>query len=110
MDCIFCKIISGEIPSDTVYEDEYVTAFRDINPLAPVHVLIAPKKHLANILECDDETAARLARAIGEVARRENVDRTGFRAVANCGKDGCQSVDHLHVHLLGGKKLSESLA
>lgn len=109
MDCLFCKIIAGEIPSAKVYEDEYVYAFRDINPQAPVHVLVVPKKHMANVLECDCETAAHLTRAIGVIAAQEGVDKTGFRALTNCGDDGCQSVKHLHIHILGGKKLSENM-
>lgn len=110
MDCIFCKIIAGEIPSQKVYEDERVLAFRDINPQAPVHVLIVPKKHLKNVLECDDETAAAVLRAIREIARSEGVSVSGFRVVTNCGRDGAQSVEHLHFHLLGGDKLSERMA
>ena len=110
MDCLFCRIIAGEIPSAKVYEDENVFAFRDINPQAPVHVLIVPKKHMANALECDGETAAQLTKAIGEIARQEGVAESGFRIISNCGENGCQSVKHLHVHLLGGKKLSETMA
>ena len=110
MDCIFCKIIAGEIPSDKVYEDEHVFAFRDINPQAPVHVLIVPKKHMRNILECDAQTAAAVTEAVGKVARQEGVSFSGFRVVTNCGRDGAQSVEHLHFHLLGGDKLSESMA
>ena len=109
-DCLFCKIIAGEIPSARVYEDDKVYAFRDINPQAPVHVLIVPKKHMANILECDAETAAALADAIRVIARQEGVDESGFRLISNCGADGAQSVNHLHVHLLGGKKLAERMA
>ena len=108
--CLFCKIIAGEIPGDKVYEDDKVYAFRDINPQAPVHVLIVPKKHMANILECDAETAAALTRAIGVIARQEGVAESGFRVISNCGRDGAQSVGHLHVHLLGGVKLSEQMA
>ena len=84
-------------------------AFRDINPQAPVHVLLVPKKHMRNILECDGETAAALTKAIGEVAKLEGVKEDGFRIVSNCGKHGCQSVEHLHIHLLGGKQLSEKM-
>ena len=97
MDCIFCKIIAGEIPSDKVYEDESVLAFRDINPQAPVHVLIVPKKHMRNILECDDATATAVLKAIGEVARQEGVSVSGFRVVTNCGRDGAQSVCLLYT-------------
>ena len=110
MDCLFCKIIAGEIPSAKVYEDEKVYAFRDINPQAPVHVLLVPKKHMKNILECDGETAAALVKAIGEVAKAEGVAEEGFRIASNCGKNGCQSVEHLHIHLMGGEQLSEKMA
>ena len=109
-DCLFCKIIAGEIPGNAVYEDERVYAFRDINPQAPVHVLIVPKKHVSNILECDAETAAALVGAIRTIAKQEGVDESGFRIISNCGHDGTQSVDHLHVHLLGGKALPEQMA
>lgn len=109
-DCLFCKIIAGEIPGNKVYENDKVFAFRDINPQAPTHVLIVPKKHMANILECDGETAAALTEAVGVVARQEGVDQSGFRIVSNCGHDGCQSVNHLHIHLLGGAALTERMA
>lgn len=109
MDCLFCKIIAGQIPSARVYENEHVYAFRDINPQAKTHVLVIPKKHMSNVLECDSETAGRLTAAIGEIARQEGIDQTGFRALTNCGDDGCQSVHHLHVHILGGEKLSEKM-
>lgn len=109
MDCIFCKIIAGEIPSTKVYEDDKVLAFRDVNPQAPVHVLIVPKKHMANVLECDAETAAALTAAIAKVAEIEGVVEDGFRVLSNCGRNGCQSVNHLHIHLLGGKQLSERM-
>jgi len=108
--CLFCRIIAGEIPSDKVYEDDKVYAFRDINPQAPVHVLIVPKVHMANILECDAGTAAALTDAIRAIARQEGIDESGFRVISNCGKDGAQSVNHLHVHLLGGKQLAERMA
>jgi histidine triad (HIT) family protein len=110
MNCLFCKIMAGEIPCSKVYEDEKVFAFRDINPQAPVHVLLVPKKHMSNILECDGETAAALVNALGKVAEMEGVDKDGFRIVSNCGENGCQSVGHLHIHLLGGEKLTEKMA
>ena len=110
MDCIFCKIIAGEIPCTKVYEDETVFAFRDINPQAPVHVLVLPKKHMANILECDGETAQAIINAVQVIAKQESVDADGFRIVSNCGKNGAQSVNHLHIHLMGGKQLSDSMA
>lgn len=110
MDCLFCKIIAGEIPCTKVYEDEAVFAFRDINPQAPVHVLVLPKKHMANILECDGETAKAIVNAVQVIAKQEGVDQDGFRIVSNCGKNGAQSVNHLHIHLMGGKQLSDSMA
>ena len=109
MDCLFCKIINGEIPCTKVYEDETVFAFRDINPQAPVHVLVLPKKHMANILECDGETMKALLNAIQKIAAQEGVADDGFRIVSNCGKNGAQSVNHLHIHLLGGKELAGSM-
>ena len=109
MDCLFCKIIAGEIPGNVVYENDRVFCFRDINPQAPVHVLIVPKKHMDNILECDAETAAALTDAVKQIAASEGVAESGFRLVSNCGRDGAQSVNHLHVHLMGGKKLPERM-
>jgi histidine triad (HIT) family protein len=108
--CLFCKIIAGEIPGNTVYENDLVYAFRDINPQAPVHVLIVPKKHMDNILECDPETAAALADAIRVIAKQEGIAESGFRVISNCGRDGAQSVNHLHIHLLGGTQLTEKMA
>ena len=109
-DCLFCKIAAGEIPSTKVYEDDRVFAFRDINPQAKVHILLTPKKHMRNILECDAETAAALTAAIANVAAQEGLTENGFRVISNCGKHGCQSVDHLHVHLVGGEQLSEKMS
>jgi histidine triad (HIT) family protein len=109
-DCLFCRIIAGEIPANVVYENEQVFAFRDINPQAPVHVLIVPKKHMANILECDADTAAALTDAIRVIAKQEGIAESGFRVISNCGKDGAQSVNHLHIHLLGGTRLTEKMA
>ena len=108
-DCLFCKIIAGDITSNTVDADDYVYAFRDINPQAPVHVLIVPKKHMDNVLACDGDTAAALVEAAGAVARQEGVAESGFRLISNCGRDGAQSVNHLHVHLLGGVQLTERM-
>ena len=109
--CIFCRIIKGEIPSAKVYEDEYVYAFRDINPQAPVHVLVVPKAHIASAAEVDAENAVYVAKcfeAIAKIARSEGLDN-GFRVVNNCGEDGGQTVMHLHYHLIGGVKLSEKV-
>ncbi len=111
-DCLFCKIVRGETPSTKVFETEDVFAFRDINPQAPVHVLIVPKKHCANLLEgaaLADGTVERLLAAAAQIARAEGVDKTGFRVVTNCGKHGAQSVNHLHFHLLGGRQLGEQM-
>ncbi len=111
-DCIFCKIIRGEIPSSAVYEDELVYAFRDIHPMAPVHILIVPKAHIAsaNGINADNSAVvAHIFEVIPKIAQAEALEN-GYRVITNCGEDGCQSVQHLHFHLLGGKKLSESLA
>ena len=112
MDCIFCKIVAGEIPSAKVYEDESVYAFRDIQPQAPVHVLVVPKKHVASADEINGENAelvAKIFAAIPAIAKAEGLTN-GYRVITNCGEDGCQSVKHLHFHLLGGRKLPETLA
>ena len=111
MDCIFCKIVAGEIPSAKVYEDENVYAFRDIQPQAPVHVLVVPKTHIASADEVSAENAALVAeifKAIPKIAKAEGLTN-GYRVITNCGEDGCQSVKHLHFHVLGGKKLSERM-
>ncbi len=112
MDCLFCKIIAGEIPSAKVYENEWVYAFRDIAPQAPVHVLIVPKTHICCADAVNAENSAYVARifeAIPEIAKAEGL-ANGYRIVNNCGEDGCQTVKHLHFHLLGGKKLTEKMA
>ena len=111
-DCLFCKIIAGEIPSSKVYEDDAVYAFRDIHPMAPVHVLIVPRVHIASADEVSAENAdavARIFAAIPKIAAAEGLSN-GYRVITNCGEDGCQSVKHLHFHLLGGKKLPDTLA
>ena len=111
-DCLFCKIIAGEIPSAKVYEDEFCYAFRDINPQAPVHVLVVPKAHVADVAEAaqlSDEILAAVIRAIGKIAAQEKLEN-GFRVVTNCGKDACQSVSHLHFHILGGRQMTEQMA
>ena len=108
MDCIFCKIISGDIPSKKVYEDETVYAFYDINPMAPVHVLIVPKQHISSINEVDETNSAVIAHiyeVAAKLAKELGIDETGYRVVSNCGADAGQTVFHLHFHLLGGKKL-----
>lgn len=111
-DCIFCKIIKGEIPSEKVYEDEDILAFNDIDPAAPIHVLIIPKKHIENIMEIekeDNELMAKMLNAVQEVAKKLNVNETGFRLITNCGPDSGQEVMHLHFHLLAGKKMGPKI-
>ena len=112
MDCLFCKIIAGEIPSSKVYEDDKVYAFRDINPQAPVHVLVVPKEHIAGADSITAENSSAVAavfEAIPKIADLAGLT-SGYRVITNCGEDGCQSVRHLHFHLVGGKKLPESMA
>lgn len=112
MDCLFCKIIAGEIPSAKVYENDYVYAFRDIQPQAPVHVLIVPKEHISSIDEvtpANSDIVRHVAEAIPEVAKALGLEN-GYRVITNVGEDGCQSVRHLHFHLLGAAKLPERMA
>ncbi len=112
MDCIFCKIIEGSIPSAKVYEDETVYAFRDINPMAPVHVLVVPKKHIPSMDAVSAENSkcvADIFEAIPKIAAAEGL-KNGYRVISNCGEDACQSVKHLHFHILGGKKLPDQMA
>jgi histidine triad (HIT) family protein len=109
MSCLFCKIISGEIPSTKVYEDEHLFAFRDINPEAPVHILIVPKAHIESLSTADDEhldVLGRIQLAAAHIAKLEKIDESGYRLVNNCGSDGGQTVFHVHYHLLGGKQMS----
>ena len=111
-DCLFCKIIAGVIPSKKVYENENVYAFYDIAPQAPVHILVIPKTHIASADEVTAETAnlvAAVFTAIPKIAEAAGLEN-GYRVITNVGEDGCQSVKHLHFHLLGGKKLSENMA
>lgn len=106
-DCLFCKIIAGEIPSTKIYEDEDVYAFADIDPQAPFHAVVVPKKHIASAAEITSENSVYIAKiyeAIAEIAKQENLEN-GFRVVTNCGKDGGQTVGHLHFHLLARRYL-----
>ena len=108
MDCLFCKIAKGEIPSSKVYEDDKIYAFRDIEPQAPVHVLIIPKEHIASANELNEENSAIVAHIFAtaaKIAASEGVADGGYRIVNNCGEDGGQTVKHLHFHLLGGRSL-----
>ncbi len=106
-DCLFCKIIAGEIPSKKVYEDDFVYAFLDIEPQAPFHAVVVPKKHISSTTEINSENSiyvAKIFEAIAKIAERENLEN-GFRVVNNCGKDGGQTVGHLHFHLLARRYL-----
>ena len=107
-DCVFCKIIKGEIPSEKVYEDDDVLAFYDINPIAKVHVLVIPKKHITSLLELkeeDKDLLFHIFNKINEIAEIVGVAKTGFRVISNVGEDSGQAVKHLHFHILGGEKL-----
>ena len=111
MSCLFCKIIAGEIPSGKVYDNESVYAFKDINPQAPVHVLVVPKAHIDSadaVNSANSDAVKAIFEAIPEIARLSGLDN-GYRVISNVGEDGCQSVKHLHFHILGGKKLSERM-
>lgn len=111
MDCIFCEIIKGNIPSTKVYEDEFITAFNDLNPQMPVHVLIVPKKHIASandIAEEDVELVGRVFVAARKIAEKLGLEN-GYRIINNCGEDAGQTVKHLHFHMLGGKIMGEKI-
>ena len=111
MDCIFCKIIAGEIPSSKVYEDEYCYAFHDINPQTPVHVLVVPKQHIASADGINAENSrfvAAIFEAIPKIAAAEGLVN-GYRVITNCGDDACQTVKHLHFHVMGGRRLPENM-
>ncbi|WP_296141097.1 histidine triad nucleotide-binding protein [uncultured Anaerococcus sp.] len=104
MDCVFCKIAAGEIPTDKIYEDEYIIAFNDLDPQAPIHFLVIPKKHitsLATLDESDSDLLAKIMLAIKKLANKNNLE--GYRVVTNIGEDGGQTVPHLHFHVLGGR-------
>ena len=109
--CIFCKIAKGEIPANKAYEDENMVIIHDLNPQAPVHLLLIPKDHYANVCEMNDEQALALAKCVKKLSTL--VDelglQDGFRLVSNKGENGCQSVQHLHIHILGGRKLDDKM-
>lgn len=110
-DCLFCKIAAGEIPSTKVYEDERALAFRDINPQAPVHVLVIPKEHVQSVGAIDElnaELAGYLLMVVARVAKQLGLEK-GFRVISNCGEDAKQSVPHLHFHILAGRDLGEKI-
>ena len=111
-DCIFCKIVRGEIPSNKVYEDDEILAFKDINPLAPIHILVIPKKHITSTNDIqpeDEKMIGKIFLTIKEIAKKEGFAEEGYRVVNNCGENGGQEVKHLHFHILGGKKLGTKI-
>jgi histidine triad (HIT) family protein len=111
-ECLFCKIIKGEIPCKKVYEDEEILAFHDINPAAPIHILVIPKKHitsLAHLKEEDEKIVGRIYTVINEIAEKNQFKEDGYRVIVNCGKNGGQEVMHLHFHILAGKQLGEKI-
>ena len=112
MDCIFCQIVAGKVPSNILYQDEEVIAFPDINPLAPTHLLIIPKRHipsLAHLSEAELSLIGHMVDVANQLAKKEGIAEKGYRLAINCGEQGGQLVPHLHLHLLGGKKLSDKL-
>ncbi len=111
-DCIFCKIIKGDIPSERVYEDDEIIAIKDINPAAPIHILVIPKKHIPTLLDVNDEDnylIGKIYKTINKIAKDLEIEENGFRVIANCGKDSGQEVMHIHFHMLAGKKLGEKI-
>ena len=112
MDCIFCQIVAGKVPSEILYQSEEVIAFRDINPMAPTHLIIIPKKHipsLAHLSEAQASIIKHMVNAANQLAKREGISESGYRLAINCGEQGGQLVPHLHMHLLGGRRLSDEL-
>jgi len=111
-DCIFCKIIAGDIPADIIYRDDNILAFRDISPLAPTHLLIIPVKHIESLTEMQEAeypVIEAMVKTAGILAEKEGIAEKGYRLVINCGAQGGQQVPHLHMHLLGGRQLTDSL-
>ena len=111
-DCVFCKIIKGEIPSEKVYEDDEIIAFKDINPAAPIHILVIPKKHIATLLDVKEEDSYLISKifvVINKIAKQIGIEESGFRIIANCGKDSGQEVMHIHFHLLAGKTMGPKI-
>ena len=111
-DCIFCKIANKEIPTDFVYEDEKIVAFKDINPQAPIHILVIPKKHIESIVDLKDEDemlVGKMFTVVRKIAKEYNIEESGFRLIVNCKEDAGQEVPHLHFHILAGKKLGTKI-
>ncbi|MBA7617540.1 Purine nucleoside phosphoramidase [subsurface metagenome] len=111
-ECVFCKIVAGELPADICYRDEELIAFPDINPLAPIHLLIIPRKHIPSLIDLSESESSLVGDMAGianQLAKGEGIAETGYRLVINCGRQGGQGVSHLHMHLLGGRQLSSAL-
>ena len=111
-ECTFCKIVKGEIPSSKIYEDDEILAFNDINPAAPIHILVIPKKHIKSLIELtpDDELLiGKIYTVINKIAEKLNFKDSGFRVIVNCGKDAGQEVEHLHFHVLAGAKFGDKI-
>ena len=111
-ECIFCKIVKGQIPSTKIYEDEEVLAFKDIHPDAPIHILVIPKKHidsLATMKDGDEQIISKIYKKINEIAEEQGFKENGYRVIVNCGKDSGQEVMHLHYHLLAGAKFGDKI-
>ena len=112
MDCIFCQIAAGRAPSEILYQDEEVVAFRNINPQAPTHLIIIPKRHIPSLIhlsEAGTSLIGQMMNIANQLAKREGISENGYRLTMNCGEEGGQLVPHLHLHLLGGRKLSDTL-
>ncbi|MBL4852141.1 MAG: histidine triad nucleotide-binding protein [Gammaproteobacteria bacterium] len=108
-DCLFCKLINGDIPTDIVYQDDDVFAFHDVSPQAPIHILVIPKQHIATINDTDESHQAVLGKLVltaKKIAKEQDIADNGYRLVVNCNQDGGQTVFHIHLHLLGGRSLS----
>ena len=111
-DCLFCKIIKGEVPSNKVYEDEEILAFNDINPAAPIHILVIPKKHINSLAEIEKEDEILIGKIYGvinKIAEEKGFKENGYRVIVNCGKDAGQEVMHLHFHVLAGAKFGDKI-
>lgn len=111
-DCIFCRIINGDIPATKVYEDDVVLAFKDINPQMPIHIIVIPKKHIESIIELkeeDESVVGKIFTVINKIAYDMGIDKNGFRVISNCGEDAGQTVKHLHFHILAGEKMGEKI-
>jgi len=112
MDCIFCQIVAGKVPTEFLYQDEDAVAFRDIYPKAPTHIVIIPKEHIPSLAHLSEEQLplmGHMVKIANQLAKREGIAEQGYRLVINCGKEGGQVVPHLHIHLLGGKRISDKL-